>query len=269
MGSWLAGLLKSQGLEVISCGRSTMPQPKDIASTCEVIVLSVPIRATIDLIKQVGPLIPKEGLFMDLTSIKTETMEAMLRYSRSAVVGLHPLFGPEATGKRGDLKVAVCPGRGDQALDWSVKMLESGGLKPLLISPRLHDHLMGIIQGVQHFAMIGLGLFIARSHYSLSELMEYATPSFAQTVERIQVMLGQPSELFGSLMMDNPFSSNFIAPYMESLEDLQEIISNKDMASFHELFVLLRRYFTGEEMQYETGMGKGGTLGKATGHRGP
>lgn len=255
MGSWLAGLLKSQGLEVISCGRSTMPQPKDIASTCEVIVLSVPIRATIDLIKQVGPLIPKEGLFMDLTSIKTETMEAMLRYSRSAVVGLHPLFGPEATGKRGDLKVAVCPGRGDQALDWSVKMLESGGLKPLLISPRLHDHLMGIIQGVQHFAMIAFAMTILRSGYELEDLMAFATPSFGQIANRIRAILNQPAELFGPLMMDNPFSLQSIQSYTQCSEQLKGIVQRKDMDSLGELFLSLKQYFKGEEANYERDMG--------------
>jgi len=269
MGSWVAELFKSQALEVIRCGRSTGPQPRDLAGMCDVIVISVPIRSTIDLIKQVGPLIPKDGLLMDLTSIKTEAMAAMLRYSRSAVVGLHPLFGPKDPDKGAALKVAVCPGRGEQALDWTVKILEKRGLKALVVSPLVHDRLMGVIQGVHHLAMVCLGLFIARSHYSLPDLIEYATPSFAQTIERIQAILCQPSELFGPLVMDNPFSSDFMASFVETLEDLQEIISNKDMVSFHELFTLLRRYFTEEEMQHETGMGKGGSLGQGTGYCSP
>jgi len=261
MGSWLAALFKSQGLEVICCGKSTPLKPRDIAGMSDVVVLSVPIRETTDLIDQVGPLIPKEALFMDLTSIKAEAMAGMLRQSRSEVVGLHPLFGPRAPGERTGLKVAVCRGRGKDGLNWIISVLEAAGLKPLLVDPLVHDHLMGIIQGVQHFAMIGLGLFIMRSNCPLDDLMEYATPSFSQTIERIQAMLAQPSELFGPLMMDNLFSSNFILSYRESLENLQNIIRNKDMDSFNDLFVSLRRYFETEGMHYETSMGEGGSLG--------
>jgi len=47
---------------------------------------------------------------MDLTSLKTEPVKAMLKSSISEVIGLHPLFGPNIRFMSGK-NVAVCPVR--------------------------------------------------------------------------------------------------------------------------------------------------------------
>ena len=58
------------------------------------VVVSVPIEVTVKVIEQVGPLMQKDALLMDLTSLKAEPVAAMLRSSVAEVIGLHPLFGP-------------------------------------------------------------------------------------------------------------------------------------------------------------------------------
>ena len=40
------------------------------------------------------------ALIMDLTSLKKEPVEAMLKYSEAEVIGIHPLFGPRERSLR-------------------------------------------------------------------------------------------------------------------------------------------------------------------------
>ena len=63
MGRWFAGLLKKEGCTVHVCGRKTKLQINDLARLCNVIVVAVPISATADIIKQVGPLLDQRSAF--------------------------------------------------------------------------------------------------------------------------------------------------------------------------------------------------------------
>ncbi len=269
MGSWIGDLLEGLGIEVIKCGRSTPLRPEEVARICDIVVISVPIKEVVNVIRQVGPLVRNDAILTDLTSMKAEPIEAMLTFSRAQVVGLHPLFGPNAPKEGADLKVAVCPGRGKKALDWAIETLEAAGLKSLQVSPQVHDQLMSIIQGAQHFAMIAFAMTIMGSGYALKDLAAFATPSFVQTAERIRGILGQPSELFGALMMDNPSSVHSIHSHTQCVEELEAIVQKRDMNSFGELFLSLKQYFNEEETGHERNMDQGGSMGKATGHRGP
>ena len=93
MGAWFGDLLKSSGSKVLRVGRKTRLSPVQAAKECDVVVISVPIVHTVEIIKEIAPLISEDRVLMDLTSIKKEPIEAMLKYSRSEVVGVHPLFG--------------------------------------------------------------------------------------------------------------------------------------------------------------------------------
>ena len=91
MGKWFAQLFIKAGYEVLVAGRKTSLTSVEIARQCDVVIISVPIEKTVEIIKDIGPLIPEHGVMMDLTSIKTEPVSAMLEYSRAEVVGIHPL----------------------------------------------------------------------------------------------------------------------------------------------------------------------------------
>ena len=66
MGQWFADLLKKEGHKVHVSGRKTKLSSDELAQICNVVVVSVPISATAEVIKQVGPLLNKDQLLMDL-----------------------------------------------------------------------------------------------------------------------------------------------------------------------------------------------------------
>ena len=101
MGSWFADLLEQSGATVYRIGRTTDLTPSEAAAKCDVVVISVPIAQTVKIIREIGPLVSKHALLMDLTSIKKEPVQAMLEHSNAQVVGAHPLFGPDSTINNG------------------------------------------------------------------------------------------------------------------------------------------------------------------------
>ncbi|MBW1806217.1 MAG: prephenate dehydrogenase/arogenate dehydrogenase family protein, partial [Deltaproteobacteria bacterium] len=215
MGAWLSGLLRGRGLTVLSAGRSTELTPGEMARQCDVVVISVPIADTERIIKEIGPLIPEDGVLMDLASVKKGPVESMLRHSRAQVVGIHPLFGPNSISSR-ELRVAICPGRGESGLDWITTVFRDAGFRVTLLEPEEHDRIMGLIQGVNHFSTLALGLCIRGSGIDVDDLVNLSTQTFLERMNRIETIIEQPAELFRSLLMENPAAGEFIEQYLES-----------------------------------------------------
>ena len=246
MGSCFADLLERCGLQVLRTGRKTDLIPDDMARQCDVTVISVPIADTVRVIQETGPLIRRKALLMDLTSIKKGPMDAMLKYSRAEVVGAHPLFGPEEKTMAG-LRMAVCPGRGEKGLKWLTGILEKSGITTVSMDPLEHDRIMGLIQGVNHFTTLALAQCISRSGLNLEVILDCATQTFKQKIDRIRSMLRQQTGLFRPLLMDNPPAGEFMDRYIECSGDLVRIIKEKDRKSFEEIFEILEGFFYGQK----------------------
>ncbi|MFC1868594.1 prephenate dehydrogenase/arogenate dehydrogenase family protein [Thermodesulfobacteriota bacterium] len=242
MGGWLTGLLKGCGLTVLASGRKTELNPSEMARQCDVVVISVPIADTERVIKEIGPLVREDGLLMDLASVKKGPVEAMLKYSKSQVVGVHPLFGPDAV-PNGSLGVAICRGRGEDGLNWIASLFKDEGYKVTFIDPEAHDRMMGLIQGVNHFSTLAFALTISRSGFDLEELADFSTQTFIERLDRIKSIIEQQSDLFSSLLLDNPAADEFIKLHMEAMENLIRIMMNGDREAFEGLFKSLKTYF--------------------------
>jgi hypothetical protein len=109
MGRFFAKVFKQAGWEVIVSGTKTPLTSRDVAEMADLIMVSVPIRTTVGVIREVAPLLSEEQVLCDLTSLKVEPVRAMLA-SRAEVIGLHPMFGPGAVSLRGQTIVATRQG---------------------------------------------------------------------------------------------------------------------------------------------------------------
>jgi prephenate dehydrogenase len=242
MGTWFSGFMEQCGMVVLRTGKDGPHGLEEVVRTCRVVVISVPIRKALPLIRRIGPLMSEDSLLMDLTSVKEAPLAAMMSCSRSEVVGLHPLFGPDDDSPR-ERKMVICRGRGDRGMRWIKGLLQEAGVETLIMDAAEHDRFMGIIQGANHLATLALALSIKRSGVPLEQLVRCATPVFMERLERVQAMLGQPSELFSALMMGNPHAWEFLKAVKGSLEEWLELVGDKDENAFADLFDSLRGYY--------------------------
>ncbi len=243
MGSWLARVLARRGHPVLKAGRRTQAAPEHAARLCDVVVVSVPLDRTIRVIERVAPQVREDALLMDLTSVKAAPMEAMLSLCRGQVVGLHPLFGPAAKPGEGPLTVAACRGRGEAGFHWIKNSLEDEGYDVREIDPAEHDRIMAVIQGVNHFSAMALGLFLKDCGVRPEDLHAWSTPSFRSTIGRIRDMGAQPAELFRGLILENPASKGHIDQYIKTVNILYQTLFSRDAAEFELSFGRLKAVF--------------------------
>lgn len=154
-GRWLARFLRDRmGLRVI--GRDpngdTALSPRELASQADVLVFSTPIRHAVAIIDDyVDAAAGDESgrLWLDLTSIKQQPVEAMLR-SRAEVVGLHPMTAPPKIDTLRGRTMAVCRARLDRWQPWLDALLAALQADCVEIEPLAHDRAMALVQGLVH-----------------------------------------------------------------------------------------------------------------------
>ena len=242
MGRSIQTLFSDLGHEVLSADLETELRPAEAAATADVVLISVPIRETRAVIEQIGPLVRKDALLMDVTSIKTDPMAAMLSSTEASVVGTHPMFGPGVNTYQGQ-RVVLCPGRGDAWLDWARQMFAARGLVISEATPAEHDSMMAIVQVLHHFKTQVLGMALSRTGTPLEETLRFTSPAYLLEAYVTGRHFAQSPDLYGPIEMLNPDSKQVIDTFRKAAAELAEILAAGDQQTFDQVFEDVRAFF--------------------------
>ena len=235
MGQWFKRFFEKNHYHVIISSRKTKIKPKECASKCDVVVITVPIGSTIRVIKEVAPFVREDALLMDLTSLKKDQVEAMLKYSKAAVIGAHPVFGP-SVGKIKNQTVVLCPSRPRNWLSWLRNLFEKNGALVRITTPEKHDKMMSIIQGVTHFSTICVAHTLKKLGIDVEESLHYTSPIYKLRMDMVGRLLNQDPGLYADIEMLNPDNKKAMEEYIRSTRELIGIIKRKDREEFIQFF---------------------------------
>ena len=234
MGRWFAGFFRKEGYTVLVSGRKMGMDIPTMGKKCQVVIVSVPISITREVIEQVGPHMKKESLLMDLTSLKGEPVTSMLKSSISEVIGLHPLFGPAVDSMAGH-KIVLCPARTGKWLDWLKDILGKNGANIVETTLERHDELMALVQGLNHLNSITMGMILRESGVDLTELKRFATPMFNTKLDIIEKIFTNNSRLYAEIITLNPNIHKILDLYEKTLSRLKSLIDKRNKETLTEL----------------------------------
>ncbi|HKU39711.1 MAG TPA: bifunctional chorismate mutase/prephenate dehydrogenase [Polyangiales bacterium] len=242
MGGLLVRLFRDLGHTVDIADLQTELTPEAAAARADVVVISVPILATEDVIRRVGPHVRKDGLLLDVTSIKSAPVRAMLASTEASVIGTHPMFGPNVHSLQGQ-RVVVCKGRGDDWHTWLLANLRARGLVVTEAEADRHDRVMALVQVLVHYQTQVFGVALARSGIPLTESRGFTSPAYLMELYVAARHFAQASELYGPIEMLNPETSRVVATFQSAAAEVAQILSSRDQARFDAMFREVRDFF--------------------------
>jgi chorismate mutase/prephenate dehydrogenase len=243
MGALMADLFADLGHAVMVCDLGTELSLAD-AAQADVVVVSVPIEHTVEVIRQVGPLMREDALLMDVTSLKQAPLEAMLASTRASVVGTHPMFGPKVHSLEGQ-RVVICEGRGEAWLAWVEAQLKARGLVLTRATAEQHDRVMAQVQVLTHFQTQVVGLALSRLGIPLEETLGYTSPVYRMELLMTGRHFAQNPELYGAIEMLNPRTAEVVETFQQAAREVAQVVTGKERQGFRALFDEVRRYFGG------------------------
>lgn len=233
MGQYFILFFKKYGYEVLISDLGTKLTNVELAEKCDVVIVSVPIEKTIEVIQEVAPFVKQDCLLMDLTSLKVEPVKAMLK-SKAEVIGCHPMFAPTVSLQ--NQIIILCKARSEKWYHWLKNLLEKAGAIVKELSAQEHDELMTVIQSLTHFTDITLAHSLKESGLPVQKFLEYQSPAYRLKLDMMGRILNQDAGLYGNMQIQNPHTNQVLKTYLKSVKDLMKIVKKKDLKKFVQYF---------------------------------
>jgi chorismate mutase/prephenate dehydrogenase len=242
IGRRMEQLFRELGHRVLVVDVDTELKATEAAAQADVTLIAVPIGVTERVIAEVGPHVPAHGLLMDVTSLKSAPIAAMLRATPASVLGTHPMFGPGVHSFQGQ-RMVLCPGRGDAWAAWVRETFRARGLVLTEASAEEHDRAMALVQVLTHYQTQVLGLTLARLGSPLAESLKFTSPAYLMELYVAARHFGQDPALYGPIEMNNPLTAEVTDTFGAAAEAVRRMLVERDQAAFARMFDEVRAFF--------------------------
>jgi prephenate dehydrogenase len=242
MGRLFSSVFEHAGYEVHVCGRKEEKSCREIAERCPLVMVSVPIRETESVIRKIVPLLSRDQLICDLTSIKAGPVAAMLE-SEASVIGLHPMFGPSMYSLRGQTIIATPARCSPETAAQLFSVFEREGARITLSTPEEHDRVMAVVQGLTHVVTLIVADTMRRIGTTPAETEPYMSPVYQIEMGLVGRLLSQDPDLYADILTRNPNMGRVLFACREALAELSDLIIAGDTEGFRKIFSEDARYF--------------------------
>jgi|Deesub1362A_J573_1020465.scaffolds.fasta_scaffold00023_86 prephenate dehydrogenase len=251
-GRIFAKIFREEGYEVIITGRNVEKgakvareigvkftnNNKKAAEAADIVIVSVYIDNTVEVIKEVAPYVRPGCLLMDFTSVKEEPCSAMVKFAGEDVeiIGVHPMFGPRITSLEGQTFI-LTPIRSERWLPFLQEFLKKHKAKFYVTTPEEHDRIMSVVQGLTHFAYISVASTLKELDIDVKYTKKFASPIYGLMLDLIARIVGQSPQLYAAIQIHNPRVIEVHEKFIEEAKKLKDIVARKDKESFIKVMV--------------------------------
>ena len=214
-------------------GVSYIESNEGLANISDILVVSVPIQYTCEVIREVAPFMKSGSLMVDVTSVKegpSRTMEEVLP-DTVEYIPTHPVFGPRTT--RLDNQVIVLTA--DKKGKWYGKVydyLAGKNMRIIETSAEKHDFMMSIVQVLTHFSFISTASAIEKLKVNISETEDYESPIYNLMIDMIARIVSQNPYLTYNIQSMNENGDKIRNTFADAVTELRDVINNNDEDEF-------------------------------------
>ncbi|MFW5911868.1 MAG: prephenate dehydrogenase/arogenate dehydrogenase family protein [Candidatus Hadarchaeota archaeon] len=249
MGEWFAEFFQNMGWE-ISLADAETEKARELAevlhakahdsnekaaSVGDIILISVPITKTADVIEETCSHTKENSLLIDIASVKESPVKKMKQVNtKSELASVHPLFGPGAENLK-DRNIISVPVKVGEKYRKFRKSLSEMGANIEEMEAAEHDKLMAIIQSLTHYTM--LSYLSAFNQMGKSEkALKYKTPMLEGLLNSCRAFLKETPELCGDIQKENRYSSFARTKLIKSCNAIDESLADGDIDEIKEIF---------------------------------
>ena len=203
--------------------------------------MAVPINLTEAVIEKLT-MLPDDCVLADITSIKAKPLEAMLTVHKGPVVGLHPMFGPDAPGMIKQV-VVVCEGRSRDKYAWLIEQMRIWGATIHDSTAQEHDQAMAYIQVMRHFNTFVYGQHLKGEDPNLESLTMFSSPIYRLELAMVGRLFAQSPQLYADIIFNNPDNFALLRRFYERFGLALSLLESGDKKGFVEQFMKVGAWF--------------------------
>jgi len=208
----------------------------------DIILVSIPITSTVSMIQKIAPLLKKNALLIDITSIKNtvvNTMKKIIKAYPINCLSLHPMFGPGIKDMKNYVMIVLKVGgteKYDDLVDELIALFELNGLIITETTPEIHDRRIALTLGVPHMFNILFLNLIRRSKEPLTELTKYTGTTFLLQKVFAESIIQREREMFAEIQIENQEFHKVLNLLESLIKEYKTIIQKKNISKFNQIF---------------------------------
>ncbi|NVM17872.1 MAG: prephenate dehydrogenase/arogenate dehydrogenase family protein [Candidatus Lokiarchaeota archaeon] len=208
----------------------------------DIVMISIPINSTPDMIRKVGPFLKKNALIFDVTSLKCAVFNALTEIKNKFPVNcisLHPMFGPGISDMKNYVMMVLKVGGTDRyevVISELLELFRSDGLIITETLPEIHDKRVALTLGVPHMINILFLNLLKSTKEPLNELTRFTGTTFLLQKVFAESIIQREMEMFGEIQMENQEFLKILELFESLLHKYKKIIAEKNIIGFNELF---------------------------------
>ncbi len=241
LGQRFVSLFQRSGYQVEVLEQHNWHLAQQMVQGAALVLISVPIAVTAQVIAQLPPL-DADTVLADLTSTKTGPLDAMLAQHGGAVVGLHPMFGPDISNIAKQV-VVISHGRNPDNYQWLIQQFKVWGAVLTEKSAQQHDELMQLIQAMRHFSSLVYGVHLAEEQADLQQLLELSSPIYRLELAMVGRLFAQNAELYADIMLSSSSVTGLLQRYQHRFNQLSHLLAAGDKAGLMAEFAKGQQFF--------------------------
>ena len=215
---------------------------KKSVENADVVMVSIPIHSTPEMIQKIAPLMKKNSLLFDITSLKQDTYRILREIQKKYPINclsIHPMFGPGIKNMENYVIIVLKIGgteQYDEIINELLGLFRSDGFIITETTPDIHDSRIALTLGVPHMFNILFLNLLKRTNESLSELTRYTGTTFLLQKVFAESIIQREMEMFGEIQIENDKFHKILDILEDLIKDYKVIIKKKDLESFKNLF---------------------------------
>ncbi|HPF34460.1 MAG TPA: bifunctional chorismate mutase/prephenate dehydrogenase [Candidatus Krumholzibacteria bacterium] len=242
MGRLLHRAFTASGYEVRVLEADGWDAADQVFSGAGLVIIGVPIHATVDVIRACAGRLPADAVLADITSRKAAPVRAMLDAHPGPVLGLHPMFGPDVPTFAKQV-VVHSPGRHADACAWVLQQWRTWGAAVVEVDAAEHDRHMGTIQALRHFATFVYGTHLMAADVDLERVLALSSPIYRLELAMVGRLFAQDPELYADIIFGSEEGVALARGYRERFSEAVAMYEGGDREAFLERFREVREWF--------------------------
>ena len=209
---------------------------KKIVQNSDIVIISVPISSTEEVIEELAPFMKEGSLMLDVTSVKEGPSRKMKECLGEGVefIPTHPVFGPRTTDLKGQI-IVLTPIEKGKWYPIIYKFLEDKGMRIIETTAEHHDDMMGVVQVLTHFSYISTASAIEKLQIDIKDTENYESPIYNLMIDTIARIVSQNPYLTYSIQHENKRGEKIRQALFDSVSELKDALTKEDEDMFVEI----------------------------------
>jgi prephenate dehydrogenase/prephenate dehydratase len=231
MSKWFADRLENEGYRVLLSGRSTSLRPEEMISQVDVLVICVPISATVATIREYAPMLGRGKALVLLAGESAATVAAALEFTSEEVevMLVHNLWGPQATTMKDKNAIIVRTTRSGRFCSEFESFLYKHGTHIFHDTPDKHDLLMGVGQKLPTVISVAMAMTLGDNGITADDIDSHCTLTSLYHILAMARVHSQNPRTYAEIMATYGESRKIVKDFTANLERVVALADNSDI----------------------------------------